>query len=77
VPAADGTFVPLAQFLRADPDPTCEPVATAAPAPPAPVDFADLARDVRVFRAQLADAFDAGLAAEIDAVLAALLERLQ
>ena len=58
------------------------------PEPPRTHD-ADFARDVRVFRARLADAFDAScdpslgksaratLAREIDAVLAALLERVQ
>ena len=74
MPAADGTFVPLARVLRAES--AREP--EVAPAEPAPaVDHSELARDVRVLRAQLADAFDASLASEVDALLAALLERLR
>jgi hypothetical protein len=62
VPAADGAFISLAQLLRGEPvrDAVALPaVVCAAPAPePLPVpDVADLARDVRVFRARLADAF--------------------
>jgi hypothetical protein len=85
VPAADGTFVPLSRILRAEP--VREEI---APIETAPIfDLAELARDVRLFRARLADAFDAGcdpalrksaraaLGREIDAVLEALLERLQ
>jgi hypothetical protein len=63
VPAADDGFVSLAHVLRAPVAEIAEPaeVAVAAP-PPQPMalpDAADLARDVRVFRARLADAFDA------------------
>ena len=73
MPAADGAFVPLSRVLRAEP--VREEV---APAEPAPIlDLTEFARDVRVFRARLADAFDAGLEREIDAVLGALLERLR
>jgi hypothetical protein len=60
VPAADGAFVSLAQLLR--PEPAPEIVAPLVPVPlpaPAPLpELADVARDVRVFRARLADAFD-------------------
>ncbi len=93
MPAADDAFVSFAQLLRAAPEATVaeEPPADDAPAepqPPARADGADFARDVRVFRARLADAFDAScdpalgkaaraaLGREIDAVLAALLERV-
>ena len=63
MPAADGAFVALAQLLRAgSPVGAAADVAipvVAAPEPaPAPA-LAELARDVRVFRARLADAFDA------------------
>jgi Flagellar assembly protein FliH len=60
VPAADGAFVSLAQLLRPDPAPEIvAPLATVQPPVPAPLpEVADLARDVRVFRARLADAFD-------------------
>jgi flagellar biosynthesis/type III secretory pathway protein FliH len=63
VPAADGVFVSLAQLLR--PPPACAelvpPVtvfATPAPQPLALPEAAELARDVRLFRARLADAFE-------------------
>jgi flagellar assembly protein FliH len=60
VPAADGAFVPFAQLLAPPP-----PLAAAADAPP-PVPDGPAAtpagavaeRDVRLFRARLADAFD-------------------
>ena len=94
MPAADDAFVSFAQLLRAAPDaiaPDLPPpavIVSPEPEPPSAND-ADLARDVRVFRARLADAFDAScdpslgksaraaLGREIDAVLAALLERVQ
>jgi len=62
VPAADGAFVSLARLLRGEPlrdDVALPVVVCAAPAPePLPMpDIAELARDVRVFRARLADAF--------------------
>jgi hypothetical protein len=63
VPAADGAFVSLAQLLR--PEPASESVAPPIASPvtipvsaPLP-DVVELARDVRVFRARLADALDA------------------
>jgi Flagellar assembly protein FliH len=61
VPAADGAFVSLAQLLRPGPAPEAVvPLATVELPAPAPLpEVADLARDVRVFRARLADAFDA------------------
>jgi hypothetical protein len=78
VPAGDGAFVPLARLLRAEAMPE---VAAPPPGPtpePVPVrDVAERARDLRLIRARLADAFDAGLAGEVDALLAALLEELQ
>jgi hypothetical protein len=93
VPAADDAFVSFAQLLRAAPEaiaPDVPPAASVAPEPkPPPADDVDLARDLRVCRARLADAFDAScdpslgksvraaLGREIDAVLAALLERVQ
>jgi hypothetical protein len=94
VPAADDAFVSFAQLLRAAPEaivPDEPPPAASAPPEPEPprANDPDFARDVRVFRARLADAFDAScdpslgksaraaLAREIDAVLAALLERAQ
>jgi flagellar biosynthesis/type III secretory pathway protein FliH len=66
VPAADEAFVSLAQLLRAprplvaDEVPELAPVAP-APAPSAPEPTAE--RDVRLFRARLADAFDVALEA--------------
>ena len=62
MPAADGAFVSLAQVLRAPPvDDAPVVVASAGPAlAPVPVpDLTELARDVRLFRARLGDAFDA------------------
>jgi len=85
--AAEGAFVSFAQLLRAAPPPP-EATASPEPEPPQRANDADFARDVRVFRARLADAFDAScdaalgksaraaLAREIDAVLAALLGRI-
>jgi hypothetical protein len=92
--AADDAFVPFAQLLRAAPETAVvdvpPPEADAPPEPPPPrANDEDYARDLRVFRARLADAFDAScdaslgksaratLAREIDAVLAALLERVK
>lgn len=85
MPAAEGAFVPLSRVLRAEP--VREEI---VPVETAPVfDPVELARDVRLFRARIADAFDAGcdpalrksaqavLGREIDAILEALLERLQ
>jgi len=93
VPAADDAFVSFAQLLRVAPEAIvadAPPSEASAPPQPEPrVNDAEFARDVRVFRARLADAFDAScdaslgkaartaLAREIDAVLAALLERVQ
>jgi hypothetical protein len=96
VPAADEAFVPFAQLLRAVPEaiaPEVTPAADVNASPEAQTQphesDADLARDVRLFRARLADAFDAScdaalaksaraaLGREIDALLAALLERVQ
>ena len=94
MPAADDAFVPFAQLLRAAPEAIVvdvpPPEVSAPPEPPpARASDADYARDLRIFRARLADAFDAScdaslgksaratLAREIDAVLAALLERVQ
>lgn len=88
MPAADDAFVSFAQLLRAAPEVIVPDVPPPEPEPP-PANDADLARDLRVFRARLADAFDAScdpslgksartaLGREIDAVLAALLERVQ
>lgn len=64
MPAADGAFVSLAQLLRPEPvsEDAVPAIAVGTPAAPAPLPFpdvAELARDVRVFRARLADAFDA------------------
>jgi hypothetical protein len=92
--AADDAFVPFAQLLRGAPEAIAvdvpPPEVTAPPEPPAPrASDGDYARDLRVLRARLADAFDAAcdaslgksaratLGREIDAVLAALLERMQ
>jgi hypothetical protein len=63
VPAADGVFVSLAHVLRAGTTPPAAVVAaaiepSAAPAPGTRPECTELARDVRVFRARLADAFD-------------------
>jgi hypothetical protein len=94
VPAADEAFVSFAQLLRTTPEAIAAevvPPESSAPAEPEPPRKSDpdFARDVRVFRARLADAFDAScdaslaksaraaLGREIDAVLAALLERVQ
>jgi flagellar biosynthesis/type III secretory pathway protein FliH len=67
VPAADGTFVSFAQLLR--PEPACDEIVPVrddespdgAPlaAVALPAESAELARDVRLFRARLADAFEA------------------
>jgi hypothetical protein len=80
VPAADGAFVSLAHVLR--PRTVCEevPVASVVPAqpeplPPAPADLAELARDVRVFRARLADAFDLACDTLVRELAAAILGR--
>ena len=67
MPAADGTFVSLAQMLRPEPVVDAQPApvveyAPPAPTPAPPADAVELARDVRVFRARLADAFDAACA---------------
>jgi len=64
VPGADGAFVSLAQLLRPAAVPAGEdvPAAVATPAATLPLPapgVAELAREVRVFRARLADAFDA------------------
>jgi hypothetical protein len=62
VPAADSAFVSLADLLRpqATRENVAPPVVTLPVAMPAPLpDVVELARDVRVFRARLADAFDA------------------
>jgi flagellar biosynthesis/type III secretory pathway protein FliH len=77
---ADGAFVPLAQFLRAEPvgDDDAPPAvvcAPPAPEPSPPADIAELARDVRLFRARLADAFDAARAALLREFAAAVLGR--
>jgi hypothetical protein len=95
VPAADDAFVSFAQLLRAAPEAiVAEEAPSVASASPEPewqpqVNDADVARDLRVMRARLADAFDAScdpalskaaraaLGREIDAVLATLLERVQ
>jgi hypothetical protein len=60
VPAADGAFVSLAQLLRpqAASESIVPPVAASVTEPAPPLDVVELARDVRVFRARLADAFD-------------------
>jgi hypothetical protein len=60
VPAADGAFVSLVQLLRPEHTPEIvAPPAAVQSTEPAPLpDVAELARDVRVFRARLADAFD-------------------
>jgi hypothetical protein len=63
----DDVFVSLAQVLRGGTTPVVH-IAPAIEPPAAPVtetrpECADLARDVRVFRARLADAFDDGSAA--------------
>jgi hypothetical protein len=73
VPAADGAFVPLAQVLwppaTDDVVPVVLPAPVSAPAPePHAAGSDDVARDVRVFRARLAEAFDvarAGLLREL------------
>jgi FliI/YscN family ATPase len=67
VPAADGTFISLAQLLRAAPalEDVVAPVAVSAPpaqAPP-PADIAERARDVRLAGARLDDAFVAACGA--------------
>jgi hypothetical protein len=67
VPAVDDVFVSLAQVLRAGTTPPVAAVAAAFEPPAVPVpearpECAGLARDVRVFRARLADAFDDGCA---------------
>jgi hypothetical protein len=78
VPADDGAFVPLARLLRAEQPREDAPPPPAVVPEPAPVrDLSERARDLRLMRARLADAFDAGLAGEVDALLAALLEELQ
>jgi flagellar biosynthesis/type III secretory pathway protein FliH len=62
VRAADGAFVSLADLLRPEPgrENVAPAVVTLPVAMPAPLpDAAELAREVRVFRARLADAFDA------------------
>jgi hypothetical protein len=61
VPAADEAFVSLAQIVRAPQAPIAAGVAEVAPAAPAPAPAAPdpaAERDVRLFRARLADAFD-------------------
>jgi hypothetical protein len=88
VPAADA-FVPLAVWLRgpvadADPDPcpkveaNREPDRPAPPTSPAPVEppeMAELLRDVRLFRARLADALDAATAVVVRELAYAVLGR--
>jgi len=63
VPAADDAFVPLADWLAraALPAPPPDDVAVSEPLPPAQPepDVAELLRDVRLFRARLADALEA------------------
>ncbi len=82
MPAADGEFVPLAQLLRAGlatdvvldvaaPLPPAAPVSEPVPLP----EIAGLARDVRVFRACLADAFEAAAAALLREFACAVLGR--
>jgi hypothetical protein len=66
VPAADDSFVSFAALLRVPPEPPAP-----AEAPPddvvtavaEPVEYADVLRDLRVFRARLADALEAACAA--------------
>ena len=92
MPAADDAFVSFAQLLRVAPEaiaPEAAPPEEVSAPPEARAYDAKFARDVRVFRARLADAFDAScdaslakgaraaLGREIDAVLGALLERVQ
>ncbi len=63
--ADDGAFVSYAELLRvpAVPAPPDEPAATVAePARPAP-EYEDVLRDIRLFRARLADALEAACAA--------------
>jgi flagellar biosynthesis/type III secretory pathway protein FliH len=62
VPAADGAFISLAQVLRGDAVTAEVAPPEVAPVPvvpePAPLqELAELARDVRLFRARLSDAF--------------------
>jgi hypothetical protein len=60
VPAADAAFVSLARRLRPEPEAVVPAApATLPPEPIAPSAGDDVARDVRVFRARLADAFEA------------------
>jgi hypothetical protein len=57
VPAADGAFRSLAQLLCAPPLPEALTVAEpVAPVPEPPAELAELAREVRLLRARLADA---------------------
>ncbi len=61
MPAADDVFVSFAEVLRPPAGPElqapAEPEAEPAPAVAAPIAIAEAERDVRLFRARLADAF--------------------
>jgi len=79
VPADECAFVPLALRLRAAAAPSAaeSPRAAAPPAAPAsPLpDMVELARDLRLFRARLADAFEAARAALLHELAYAVLGR--
>lgn len=61
----EAAFVPLDQYVRADSPPTQTrgpEASSASPDPAAPAMLLETLREVRLFRAALADAFDAALA---------------
>lgn len=63
---ADGAFVPLATFLRVPPESPAPPEQAAcavAEAAQPTAEYAEVLRDIRLFRARLADALEAACAA--------------
>jgi len=79
VPAADDAFVPLADWLARAALPALPPDDVAVPDPPRPAlpepDVAELLRDVRLFRARLADALEAACDALVCELAYAVLGR--
>lgn len=75
MPAAEGAFVALAAYLRPPPDDVPAPLPEPVVVAPAPAPDAELLRDVRLFRARLADAFDAARATLLCEFAAAVLGR--